>query len=157
MILEDPHYRAIGRISVEFSNAELWVNAFVWQLIGPDQLVGQIVTSKMSFKSTLDLFAALFRHRFKDVALQEKCNELIARLADSEEERNTVLHSTWIQQSANLAEPTRFKITAPRKKGLTHTKETVTAAQLEAIADDCKAAVLALSDMMIPLAATLNQ
>lgn len=157
MILSDPHYRAIGRISVEFSNAEMWVNAFSWQLIGPDQFVGQIVTSKMSFRNTLDLFAALFRHRFKDALLHEKCDALLAKLANAEDRRNTMLHSMWTYQTANLAEPTRLKITAPRNRGLTHTKETVTAAQLEAVADACNAAVRDFSDMMIPLVATLSQ
>lgn len=149
--LSNGHYRAIGRISVAFSDLETWTNAFLWQLIGDDQLVGQIVTSKASFRNALDMFSALFRHRFEDSELREKCDAVLAELSAVGVERNTIVHSTWLYQSMNREEATRFKIMAPRKKGLSQAKQVMTPAQLEEIADGIEVANRHLSDLMIPL------
>lgn len=156
-MLSQDHYRAIGRISVAFSDVETWTNAFLWQLIGPDQLVGQMVTARMSFGRSLELFAALFRHRFKSPIDRARCEEHLGKLSALESRRNEILHATWMTQSLDQSDALRFKITTTRKKGLAHAKEVLTPAQLDAIADEFAMTLNDFSGFMIPLAATLPQ
>jgi hypothetical protein len=155
MILSDEHHRAIGRISVNFSDVEAWAGFFIWQLVGPDQLVGQIVTAEMSFSRKLDLLSSLFRHRFKDETLREKLSKLVGRLANLEQRRNTTLHSSWLHQSIDRTEATRLKITAKRKKGLQQAKQVIKPAELDALADEMAKAVAEIGNLMIPLVADL--
>ncbi len=116
MVISEQHYRAIGRISVMFSDVEIWTSAIIWQLIGPDQSVGQMVTAGMSFPRQLDLLASLFRHRFPDPSLTKALGALIKRISELEQKRNAVLHSSWILQTSERNEAIRFKITAKREK-----------------------------------------
>jgi hypothetical protein len=156
MILGDQHYRAIGRISVMFSDVEIWTSAFIWQLIGSEQNIGQIVTARMSFSRQLDLLASLFRHRFPDPALIKPLQVLIKRICALEQKRNTVLHSSWILQSLEQNEVIRFKMTATRKKGLHRDKEITRPEELDAIADEFERALTDFIDFMIPVASTLD-
>jgi hypothetical protein len=144
MILGNEHYRAIGRIAVMFSDVEAWLSVFVWQLIGPEQHVGQMVTAGMSFKKQIDLLCSLFRHRFRDPALNEELHVITGRLIHLEDLRNGVVHSAWLRVSENIEEATRLKITANRRRGLTHTEEITTPAALDKLADDLHAALVAL-------------
>jgi wobble nucleotide-excising tRNase len=157
MVLSNEHYRAIGRISVMFSDVESWTSSFIWQLICPDQFVGQMVTAGMSFPRQLDLLISLFLHRFADPSQRESLKELTKRISELEQKRNMVMHSTWILQSSDPNEATRFKITATRKRGLHQSKEITTPAELDTIADGFQKALSDLCDLMIPLVSTLPQ
>lgn len=131
MAVSDELALEIGRISVAFVDVEAWASFFIWSLIGPDQHVGQIVTSEVSFSRQLDMLVSLFQHRCDDSAKVERLRQLVARLSETEQQRNTFLHSLWTHQSPDLSEALRLKITAKRKKGLSHAKETVSATQLQ--------------------------
>lgn len=156
MVISDEHYRAIGRISVMFSDVETWTSSFIWQLVGPDQYVGQMITAGMSFSRQLDLLTSLFRHRFSDPALQLSLETLVRRLSELEQQRNAILHSTWVLMSTNRSEATRFKITASRKRGLHQIKETTRPEDLDAVAAAFETALGEFCDFMIPLVSTLT-
>jgi hypothetical protein len=155
MVISNEHYRAIGRISVMFSDVETWTSAFIWQLIGPDQHVGQMVTAGMSFPRQLDLLTSLFRHRFPDPSLLQSLELLTKRISELEQQRNAVLHSSWVLQSSDPNEATRFKITANRKKGLHHAKEVTRPAELDTIADGFQQVLSDFCAFMIPLVSSL--
>ena len=133
-----------------FSDLEIWTSAFIWQLIGPEQKVGQMVTAGMSFRRQLDLLTSLFRHRCPDPSLVNRLEELVARIAALEQKRNTALHSSWISQSIEPNEATRFKITTHRRTGLHRTQEITRPEQLDAIADAFQKVLSELIDFMIP-------
>jgi hypothetical protein len=156
MVISDQHYRAIGRISVMFSDVEIWTSAFIWQLIGPEQNVGQMVTAGMSFPRPLDLLTSLFRHRCPDPSLVNRLEGLVTRISELEQKRNTVLHSSWISQSLEPNEATRFKITAHRKKGLQRAKEITRPEELDAIADGFQQVLSEFIDFMIPAFSNAN-
>ena len=139
-----------------FSDVETWTGAFIWQLIGPEQLVGQMVTAGMSFSRQLDLLTSLFRYRFSDASLRKSLESLVKRISELEEKRNRVLHSSWLLQSSDPSEATRFKITAKRKKGLVHDREVVKPEELDAIAKGFEQVLSELSTFMIPLVADLR-
>ena len=153
MVISDEHYRAIGRISVMFSDVEIWTSAFIWQLIGSEKNVCQMVTAGMSFSRRLDLLTSLFHYRFPDPSLTKPLGALIKRISALEQKRNTVIHSSWILQSLERNETIRFKITAHRKKGL-HTKEITRPEELDAIADGFQQVLTEFIDFMIPVLST---
>ena len=155
MVISNEHYRAIGRISVMFSDVETWTNAFIWQLLGPDQLVGQMVTAGMSFQRQVDLLTSLFRHRFSDATLRGSLDVITKRISELEQHRNTVLHSSWLLQSTDPNEATRFKITANRKKGLSQSTEVMTPKELDSIADGFQQVIADFTTFMIPLVSGL--
>jgi len=66
MSISAEHYKAIGRVSVSFSEVEVWVSGFIWQLISQEWSVGQIITAEMSFKDKLNLLYSLFIYRVSD-------------------------------------------------------------------------------------------
>jgi hypothetical protein len=157
MVISNEHYRAIGRISVMFSDVETWTSSFIWPLISSDQLIGQMVTAGMSFPRQLDLLTSLFRHRFPDPVKLQSLELLVRRISELEQQRNGVMHSTWLLLSSNPNEATRFKITATRKKGLHQKREVITPAELDKIADGFQQALSDLCDLMIPLVAKLSE
>jgi hypothetical protein len=56
-----------------------------------NQATGQLVTAELSFRKSVDLLAALFRHRFPgrdDTALKE----LYGQLCQAEQKRNIIVH-----------------------------------------------------------------
>ena len=139
-----------------FSDVETWTSAFIWHLIGPEQHIGQMVTAGMSFPRQLDLLTSLFRHRFPDPLLLQSLDALTKRISELEQKRNTVLHSSWVLQSSDPNEATRFKITANRKKGLHHAKEVTRPEELDAIADGFQQVLMDFTHFMIPLVSTLQ-
>jgi hypothetical protein len=149
MVLSDQQYRAIGRISVMFSDVETWTSCFIWHLIGPEQLVGQMVTAGMSFNRQVDLLTSLFRFRFPEESLRAELETHTKRLSELEQHRNSIMHSTWLRESLDPNQATRFKITTNRKKGLAQRKEVYTTTELDDLADDLHVVIGDLSDFMI--------
>jgi hypothetical protein len=56
------HMLALGEMTVSFADVEGQISQLIWNLLGDDQKVGQIVTTQLSFRRQLDLLDALFRH-----------------------------------------------------------------------------------------------
>lgn len=151
MSVSEEHCLAIGRITVAFSELDSWLSSFIWALIGPfdEQHLGQIVTAELSFRQKIDLLAALFKYRCKDIAKQLELRALLTKIAELEQKRNTIQHSLWIRQSENAEEVIRLKITAKRKNGLIHSKKVVTVEQLDEIFKKLKEATSNLSSFHV--------
>ena len=64
-------------------------------MIGRSRKVGEIVTSEMSYRAKVSIFAALFLDSLRKEALPDDIIELIKRLHWAEQERNTLVHSLW--------------------------------------------------------------
>ena len=151
MSISNDHCLAIGKITIAFAELESWLSSFIWALMVPfsEQHIGQMVTAEMSFSKKLDLLVSLFQYRCKDIQERETLKTLIKKMADLEQQRNTVQHSLWINQSDNPEEVTRLKITAKRKHGLSHAKEVWTSQQLEELAQKLQVEVSELSSFMV--------
>jgi len=142
------HLRAIGRITANFALLELMVSFCVWQLIGSDQRLGQIITAELSFRKLLDLLSSLFRHRVSDPQLIEELNGLIAEAAQAEEKRNLITHSYWAASDTRET-ITRAKMTARRYGGLKHQFEPMSVQDLDDIADFIAAAENHITQFMV--------
>lgn len=135
--IPDKHLRAIGLITVNFSNLEIYVEMGIWKLLGyeRDQEIGKIITSELSFKNKITLLKSLYDHLCKDEKTKKELKEIIKHADKIETERNKILHSTY-GTGENVENITRFKITAKRSKGLIYKTEDLSEKNLLDRADD---------------------
>jgi hypothetical protein len=107
---------AIGKVCVEFQRLETLLKVAIGDLVDPpDHRLGMIVTAQLSFKAILDLFGALFEHRFNDPAQQKKLRKFLDRCKAAEDRRNQVIHSHWEPDSYGGQGAVRRKSTARGK------------------------------------------
>jgi hypothetical protein len=129
---------AIGAVTIEFSILERHLHFGIWVLLGlslAEQATGQMVTAGLSFRTSVDLFAALVRHRFPS-AEGKHIQSVIGRVNEAEQKRNVIVHSTWAQ--AEGEQVMRMKTTA--RGELKHQFEKMTLADVQAIATQIHAA-----------------
>jgi hypothetical protein len=101
----------IGRVAWNFSNVEMASALGVWGLLGIDQQRGVHITSGMQFKTLLDLFSRLageYAISTGDTALAEDIASIRKRLSKAADDRNMILHSSWLP-AGDGANPTRLK------------------------------------------------
>ena len=125
--------KSLGTLAVNFSNLELTIRAFIWDLIGSDQRTGQIVTAELRFPGLIDVLSSLYRHRVSEPTKIERLNRLRKRLEAAEERRNGLIDSSW---ALGPDKGVRFKITAKAKRGFKFTSERMTAADIDQVADE---------------------
>ncbi|MDQ1636829.1 MAG: hypothetical protein QOF62_168 [Pyrinomonadaceae bacterium] len=133
--LKKDHLQAIGLITVNFAMLEMTIAGGLWLLLGSEQKKGQIITAELSFKNLVALFSSLYRDSTDDSNKLEELESLIKRIMRAEEKRNIISHSLWAIGDSH-ATITRIKTTAKISKGLKHTFEQFTVADLEEIADE---------------------
>lgn len=83
----------LGRLVAEFNVLETQLSFSIWMLLQTDQRAGQIVTAPMRFKSKIDLFDSLFRHRFQ--GMDDELHKIVQRLSDVNRQRNDLVHGLW--------------------------------------------------------------
>ncbi len=130
---------ALGSVTVEFAVLEMQLQSAIGILLVGTKLdqqsIGRIVTAELSFRQSVHLFGALHRDMFPGER-EEQLKSLCATLSSVEQERNSIIHSTWApgEQGKML----RFKSTA---KGLLKTKfEHLSAEDVQAISGRIHAA-----------------
>jgi hypothetical protein len=109
-------HEPIGALAVSFSQLETLVMLFVVGLIDVDPNVGMALVSEMSFAKRLDALQSIAPFTIRDTTLCDELAEVVAHLSESENQRNTILHTTWAL--SGQSEVMRLKPTAKRKKGL---------------------------------------
>jgi len=85
----------LGECVVQFQRIEDCLSACIGRFIGKSRIVGDIVTSEMSYRAKISVFGALFQHKLNTSSLPSDVTELIGRLHWAEEQRNTLVHSLW--------------------------------------------------------------
>jgi len=100
----------------------------------PSKRLGQIVTAELSFRQKIDLLSSIYRDKLDKPNELAELNEVLARVAEAEQKRNTIVHSVWTAYAVD-GTPARIKATAKRKsKGLKMKIESVSVKDLEYIA-----------------------
>ena len=138
---------SLGQLTVNFSMLEQVVSFFIWELVGSDQRTGQIVTAEMPFRSLINLFCALYRHRVSDPANITTLDELRKRLEAAAEKRNALLHSGWAE-AGQAGVSMRFKTTAKAKQGLKFTFEKTKKPDIDTIGSEMAALAADVQDFM---------
>ncbi len=133
----------LGLISMNFSSLEDMLGETIIKMLQLDNDRGLIVTSELSFKAKVNLFASLY-YNLKDQYFfntfpgfeNEYFKELVKALNRIEEQRNQVIHSAFIQKYNNKLKIYRHKTTAKQKHGLKISVEETDIIKLFNIADN---------------------
>ncbi len=131
------HAQPLGRMVANFANLEMYVAWLAHLLISRDQIIGRIVTSKLSFANTTAVVAALARHKLKGPILEELLG-LLKRASALEQKRNTLTHSVWTlpvegEQDPDTVGRLKFKIST--KKGYVEEVEDLPLKEIDAVSD----------------------
>ncbi len=132
--------KPLGAVTANFTYLDGAIQFAIWVfLFGHDarpQLLGQAVTSELSFRQLVSLFGASCRLRFPDRD-HGQLEAICRRVRELEQKRNQILHSFWVGGSDGKAR--RFKSTA--KGELKLQSEEVDVATLTSLAADLEQAV----------------
>jgi len=127
---------AIGRVVEAFSFLEENLRNVITILLDVEPEIGEIITAEMSFKGLLNLLASLFKYKsargdfhVEGENISERFGELLKLCFRAEEERNKIIHSSYI------ARRYRVKTTAKAKMGLKTSIEEIDADRLLDISD----------------------
>jgi len=102
--MKEQHYKELGLLIVNFQTLEQTIAFFTAELISTDQTLGNILISKMSFRNLCEVFTTLFNYRCSNSELNEELKKLFTRIKETEDKRNTYVHSTWGFPSTQLGE-----------------------------------------------------
>ena len=131
---------AIGNVTIYFADLEEQLSRGIHFLIGVAEEASRAITSELSFKNKVNLFASLFRQRRPASEWMRQLGDLVVVCYRAEEIRNQVVHSLWI---TTLADDTSLNKLITRRKhtakshGLRTHEETLTPYQIQAIASYC--------------------
>jgi hypothetical protein len=130
--LGDDYLRAIGRITVNFSQLETYVSFTIWNLLGTDQRLARVCIARTSFQNQLHLLASLARERMTQQEVKQ-VDEFIKKASDAELQRNDITHSSW-GTDIGAGAVSRSKETIGRR-GFSYRFQRVGARDLEKVAD----------------------
>lgn len=148
----DPRFRlpanllkAIGRVTVEWSELEYWMMVAVVDLADVEDPYGRILATHMSNTAQVDAILACAKERHRkpekgeseySVLTDEQYDELLKLIAEVgrlRPKRNEIVHSLWLGGREKKGHPT-YRATARREfKVIAGTK---TAAEVDALADE---------------------
>jgi hypothetical protein len=129
----DTHLKAIGQVTVQFAFLEFTVAELIWGLLGIEQKVGQAVTAGLPFRQSVALASTLAKQRVVDPVALSRLDGLLSKALAAENERNTIVHSTWFVLDEG-AQVSRLKFRADKAKGRIVHFATVASEQISAIA-----------------------
>lgn len=95
-------HKALGRMTVAFSELEDRLKDLICALLGQDKRTGEIVTCGMNASALCDLTKALFVHKVHDDELLDLFGELMPQVEYCREGRNTYVHSSWYTQEPSI-------------------------------------------------------
>ncbi len=124
----------IGEIVIAFANLEFFVEAAIWNLLGPGeelQRMGEAITAEMSFDRKVNAFESMYRLKYPETE-QPSLNTLRKALFNVQAERNAIVHSAWSYSEAR-GTVTRMKASAKGKNGLRRRLHYMTPARLDAV------------------------
>lgn len=122
----------IGLISMGFQRLEDVLSAFIIEMIDVDVTKGKIIVAELSFTNKVNMFCSLF-HLLKNEKnfncgsfdKEDYFKELTKAMLRCQEDRNRVIHSSFLQNFKTDFEIIRNKMTAKSKKGLLETNERI--------------------------------
>ena len=112
----------------------------------PSNRLGQTITAQLSFRQKTELLSSICRDKLNNPDELAKLDEVLSRVSQLEQERNTVVHSVW---TASALSETTARIKATARKGLKINIESVSVQELEGIADNIAKAAYDIQTLLI--------
>jgi hypothetical protein len=131
----------IGRITAHFALLERDLIELNHILLGLPENMARTITSELSFRSLQQLAASLLRERLP--TRHEELGSILKKVAKCEEKRNWIVHSLWgsgAQTQEGAFTVIRTKYSAKQHKGLSFTREVLTAKDLRRISEEISVA-----------------
>lgn len=135
--LTDDHFKAIGRISVNFSNLEFMMKLCVNYLVGGGQDEGLMLTAHLGFLQLTTVLHQLYRRKnVTDSARLTEIDALVGHIDTARISRDTIVHSNWFY--AEDGEAFGFKFPRGRPKWFSPTVSKMKPSDLEDVAKTIK-------------------
>lgn len=133
MEAREDFYPFIGKVVVRFQDADMFLNMFMMCLLGGDINVTQAFMVTLPFSKKLDIIHSVAPLKIAREDLLKRLDEVLKLLSKAEEERNKVVHATWMPSSkSNMI--FFYKPKATRNAGLKLNEgRSMTIAEVEAI------------------------
>ena len=140
----------IGDITVSFSLLESIIQLIVGSLISNNQKIGQIVTSKLSFRFLLPIVISLYLEKFGEDDRFTVFKDLIGRAGRINEQRNQIIHSLWmVGDDSDYV--SRIKGIAKVKSGLIFQNQEMSAGDIKTLVDEMKELSQELQDFLVQI------
>ena len=143
-------FAALGKVNVYFAALESQIEFLTWSLINSEQMIGQIITSELSFKGKVNLLSSIFIYRVENEEHQDELDAILTKAIQVEERRNVVVHSQWLGGGPG-PNHLRIKKTAKKGKGIKHQFVHVSTEEIEGIADDASLVAGDLQDFLVKI------
>ncbi len=112
---EPEFLQAVGKITINFANLELYLSLFCGTHIRAfPPVINQIITSELSFKQLVHISIAIYKEVEQDPIKIERFLEISKKLFDLEQRRNAIIHSNYGTENNKIV---RQKSTAKGKRG----------------------------------------
>ena len=123
---------SLGEMVIRFSRLEFSLSYAIEMLLDTDGEAGMIATARLTYGGKVDVFNALALYRVPEVEGSPVHRQLIKRLGEAAEERNTTLHSLW---AGSMDEPSlvRLKSQLRRTTGYQFSGVSVSAKELSVL------------------------
>jgi hypothetical protein len=148
--LRENHYKAVGRIVIEFSAIEFFMKYYISLLLDKNLIAGKLVCLELTFRNLQKLLMRLFFHHEKNEQTRKDLEFLLNKLDELyREKRNRVVHDFWdFRIIGNKV--TRLYESYDKKKKL-FKSETISynIKELNDIGEDVQSASVALNTFMM--------
>ena len=112
---EPDFLQAVGKITINFANLELYLSLFCGMHIRAYPLIiNEIITSELSFKQLVHITIAIYKEIEPDHNKIDQFTELAKKLFSLEQRRNAIIHSNYGTENKKVV---RQKNTAKGKQG----------------------------------------
>lgn len=101
-VLNKDQLASIGAVAVECTYLDSFVEAIIWSICQLDIKQGKFFTSMMQLDKKLDLLSDLGKQKLTEAKIKE-FTEIISYCKLANNDRNTIIHGTWISADAGLA------------------------------------------------------
>jgi hypothetical protein len=128
----DAYLKRLGMVTISFSDLEWSLRSFLEVIVSPLSKLGTILSAHLPFSRLLDVISSMYAHQWPDCARREELEVLLKRCQKAEEERNSIVHSSYGFPDDTPNELLiRAKSTAKRKHGLRHTEQKISIPELD--------------------------
>lgn len=131
----DSHLQAIGQLTANFELLKDTLEYFIWNVIGDDMQLGQIITAHLSMRQICDTAYSVLAHRTADGQLLDSFHDLLKQVSGIGDRRNTIVHALWASGATGDV-ITRLKSRAKAGRGFEFSADEVSLGDIQRVADD---------------------
>ena len=93
--LTDDHFKAIGKVAVNWSRLEFLLGRAIAELLGTDLKPGRIITTRLSAENLIEIFKQLAEYRDPNGKFTNDLNKLYKCLDKARQKRRLIIHGIW--------------------------------------------------------------